>query len=82
MPGGELLEAQRNYAIGQLEAGVSVAKVASTLGCVRQTLYNLKHRSYNTNTTTSAPRIGRPSILTRRQHRRLLRVVKKFKKIQ
>ncbi len=32
-PRGELLEAQRGFAIEQLEAKVSIAKVAATLKC-------------------------------------------------
>ncbi len=82
MPRGELSEAQRGYAIGQVEAGVRTGKIAAALRCKRQTIQKLKRRSYNTYTTTSAPRMGRPPILTRRQHRRLLRVVKKFPKIE
>ena len=82
MPGGELSEAQRGYAIGQLEAGVRAGKVANTLGCSRRAIQKTKQRCNNTKTTTSATRMGRPAILTRREHRRLLRAVKKFPKIE
>ncbi len=38
MPRGELLEAQRGFAIGQLKASVLLTKVAATLRCKSRTL--------------------------------------------
>ncbi len=82
MPDGELSEEQRGYAMGQVDAGLSAGKVSKTLRCTPRAIQKLKRRCYNTNTTTSAYRTGRPPILNRRERRRLVRAAKKFPKIQ
>src|SRR4051794_18039487 len=82
MRGGELSEGQRGFAVGALSAGASKGEVADALGCSQSCVKRTKRRIMNTATTTSRPRMGRPPILTRRDHRRLARVIKKFPKIE
>ena len=80
--GGELSEAQRGFAAGALSSGTTKKEVADALHCSESCVKRTKRRILNTATTTSRPRMGRPPILTRRDHRRLARIVKKYPKIE
>ena len=79
---GELSEAQRVYALAQCEAGVSTAEVADVLGCSQRCIQKTIQRWNTTSSTTSRARMGRPPILTSRDHRRLLRIARKNPRIE
>ena len=82
MRGGELLEAQRGFAVGALLSGTTKKEVADALHCSESYVKRTKRCILNTATTTSRLRMGRPPILTRRDHRWLARIVKKYLKIE
>lgn len=64
-----LTSAQRNNAIGRLEAGESVTAVARHFGVSRQTITSLRQRFTTTNSVDDRPRSGRPRITTVAQDR-------------
>ena len=68
-----LLDAQRQQAIGRLDAGETPQQVALTFGVNVTTIYHLQHRFYATNSTDDLPRSGRPRVTTAAQDRRLRR---------
>ncbi len=82
MRGAQLSDAQRNYAMGQLDAGVKTKEVAETLRCQQRTIQKLKLHCNNTNNASATTRTGRPPVLNRRDFRRLSRIVKKYQKIE
>lgn len=55
---------ERGRAIGHLEAGVSVSRVARQFGVTRRTIHSLQRRFQTTQTTRDRPRTGRPRITT------------------
>ena len=55
---------ERGRALGQLEAGVSVSRVARMFNTSRNTIYSLNSRFGNTGETRDRPRTGRPRITT------------------
>jgi hypothetical protein len=77
MRGGELSEAQRVYCLAQVEVGVPTSKVAEALSCTQRYVQKTVARWKATSSTTSQVKMGRPSILTSRDHRRLQRIAKK-----
>ena len=82
MRGGELSEAQRGFAVGALLSRIIKKEVADALHCSESCVKRTKRRILNTATTTSRLRMGRLPILTRRDYRRLARIVKKYLKIK
>ena len=82
MPNGELSEAQRIFILAQAEGGCGTAEIADALGCSRRAIQKVIHRWKTDSTTTRRDRMGRPPKLTSRDHRRLLRIVKREPKIE
>lgn len=80
--GGELSEAQRIYCLAQVEAGVSTSKIAEALSCTQRCVQKTVARWKATSSTTSQARIGRPPILTSRDHRRLQRIARQNPQIE
>lgn len=68
-----LTSAQRNQAIGRLEAGHTAQAVANHFHVNVRTIYRLQERFRTTNTTDDRPRTGRPRVTTRRQDRHIVR---------
>ncbi|XP_067670865.1 uncharacterized protein [Haliotis asinina] len=68
-----LTSAQRNQAIGRLEAGHTAKAVANHFHVNVRTIYRLQERFRTTNTTDDRPRTGRPRVTTRRQDRHIVR---------
>ena len=77
MPGGELSEAQRVYILAQADADVSTREISETLGCTQRAVQKIIARWKSTTHHTRNDRMGRPPILTSRDHRRLLIIVKR-----
>ncbi len=82
MRGGELSERERGYVLGALDHGASTRTAAASLNCSQSCVKDTTKRFTTTHKTASRPRIGRPPVLTRREHRLLARIVKKHPKIQ
>ncbi|KAH6613018.1 hypothetical protein C7974DRAFT_405027 [Boeremia exigua] len=82
LPGGELSQRQRDYAIAALENGAQTKEVAKTLRCSRRTIQRTISRYNELKTNASRPRSGRPASLTRRQRRLLIRITRRYPKIQ
>ena len=82
MRGGELSEAQRIYCLAQVDAGVSSREVAIALSCTQRCVQKTVSRWKATSSITSQARIGRPAILTSRDHRRLQRIARKNPQIE
>ncbi|KAK7110266.1 hypothetical protein V1264_014168 [Littorina saxatilis] len=68
-----LTSAERERAIGRLEAGDTPEAVAATFQCYISTIYRLLQRFVITGSTTDAERIGRPRVTTPRQDRHIFR---------
>ena len=66
-----LTNAERERAVGRLEAGQSVSAVARTLGCSRQTIHNLRTRLKQTGAVADRPRPGHPLVTSRREDRQI-----------
>ena len=79
---GELSELQRVYILAQAEGGCKTSEIARSLGCSQRAVQKVIHRWETEGTYTKRDRIGRPSKITCRQHRRLLRVIKNSPKIE
>ena len=82
MRGGELSERERGYVLGALDHGASTRTAAASLNCSQSCVKDTTKRFTITHKTASRPRIGRPPVLTRREHQLLARIVKKHLKIQ
>jgi transposase len=82
MPGGELSEAQRIYVLAQAQGGCSTREIANRLGCTGRAVQKILHRWETDSTYTTHTRMGRPPILTSRDHRLLLWVIKRYPKIE
>ena len=82
MPGGELTEAQRIYCLAQVDAGARTSEIAANLGCSQRCVQKTIARWKDTSSNTTKARDGRPPVLTRRDHRRLLRIAKKNPQIE
>jgi transposase len=61
--------ADRNQAIGMLQAGMSRGEVAAHFQCHRSTISALVRRQRERNDVTDRPRSGRPCVTTARQDR-------------
>lgn len=75
---GELSENQRTYLIAKAQAGVRTKEIADDLGCSQSCVQKTIQRYNNTGSPASRPRMGRPRKITRRLHRWLLIMAKKF----
>ena len=64
-----LSEAQRNQAVGMLQAGSEVTDVSRHFGCSRQTIHNLMNMFTNNGSVGDIPRPGRPCTTTLRTDR-------------
>jgi transposase len=64
-----LMEAQRQNAIGRLQAGATQQAVANHFGVTRQTISNLWHRHNATGNIRDRPRSGRPRVTSAVQDR-------------
>lgn len=64
-----LTEAQRNNAIGRLEAGESQTAVATTFNVSQSTISRLWNRYRQHGSTCDLPRSGRPRVTTATQDR-------------
>lgn len=82
MPGGELSDAQRIYILAQAEGGCSTSEIATRLNCTRRAVNKIIHQWDTEGIYTKHDRIGRPPKLIYRDHRQLLRVIKKDPKIE
>ncbi|EMD58178.1 hypothetical protein COCSADRAFT_104551, partial [Bipolaris sorokiniana ND90Pr] len=82
MPGSELSDAQRIYILAQAEGGCSTSEIATRLSCTRRAVNKIIHQWDTEGTYTKHDRMGRPPKLTSRDHRQLLRAVKKDPKIE
>jgi transposase len=82
MPNGDLSEAERIYILAQWEGGCSARETSDALGCAQRTVQRVIQRFEADNTHEKRTRMGRPAKLTSRDHRRLLREVKKSPKIE
>ena len=80
--GGELSEAQRIYILAQAEAGCGAIEIATRLSCSRRAVLNVIHRWETEGSYARHDRTGRPPILTSRDRRQLLRIVKKNPQIE
>ena len=65
--------AERNIALGQLQAGVAVDQVATSFGVHRTTIQRLARRFQATGTANDRPRSGRPRCTTAAQDRLIIR---------
>jgi transposase len=77
MPRGELSEAQRVYILAQADANVSTREISKTLSCTQRAVQKIIARWKLTTYHTRNDRIGRLPILTSRDHRWLLIIVKR-----
>ena len=77
---GELSSAQRSYAMGQLEAGLSARKVALQLQCAASTITRLVKRYKDTNSVDAIPRSGAPKRLSDRDERAVVRLARRYPK--
>ncbi len=68
MRGGELSEGERGYVLGALDYEALARAVAASLNCSQSCVKDTKKRYTITHKLASRPRIGRPPILTRREH--------------
>lgn len=68
-----LTPAQRERAVGRLQAGDTPEAVAMTFNCHIATVYRLQHRFLATGTTADRHRSGRPLVTTPRQDRYIFR---------
>ena len=64
-----LNESDRNRAIGQLEAGVTISEVARRFNVQRRVIRNLRTRFEQTGSTNDLPRTGRPRVTTPKEDR-------------
>ena len=64
-----LNESDRNRAIGQLEAGVTISEVARRFNVQRRVIRNLRTRFEQTGSTNDLPRTGRPRVTTPEEDR-------------
>ena len=60
---------ERGWALGYLEAGVSISRVARMFHVTRRTLYMLTETFNLTGTTQDRPRMGRPRVTTHAEDR-------------
>ncbi|XP_014551790.1 hypothetical protein COCVIDRAFT_111978 [Bipolaris victoriae FI3] len=82
MPNGDLSEAERIYILTQWEGGYSARETSNALGCAQRTVQRVIQRFKADNTYEKRTRICRLAKLTSRDHRQLLREVKKSLKIK
>ncbi|KAF1828815.1 hypothetical protein BDW02DRAFT_537484, partial [Decorospora gaudefroyi] len=82
MRNGELSVHQRDYILAQCEAGCSTKEIATAMFCSQRTIQKTIQRWNTTSTNNSRPRAGRPPILSWRDRRLLLRIAKKYPKIE
>jgi len=61
-----LSEAERNRAVGMLQAGVPVVDVSRTFNCSRTTIHQLARRFRETDNVRDRPRSGRPRATSQR----------------
>ena len=80
--GVELSDAQRVFALAQLEASVTTKEIAATLGCSSRCIQKTVTRWKETSSTTSRRRMGRPPVLNSRDHRRLHRLARRYPKLE
>ena len=66
-----LTNAERERAVGRLEAGQSGSAVARTLRCSRQTIHNLRTRVQQTGAVANCLRPGHPLVTSRREDRQI-----------
>jgi transposase len=78
----ELSSEARAGIIAKHEAGVSNKDLAAEFRCNPRTIYNTLKRWKLHNTTKSKDRPGRPDVLTRREKRNIIRIVRKAPKLE
>jgi transposase len=78
----ELSSEARSAIIAKHEAGVSNKDLVAEFRCSDKTIYNTLKRWKLHNTTHSLDRTGRPEILTRREKRDIIRIVRKTPKLE
>src|ERR1700733_4109482 len=72
---------QRAAICAAVAAGQSPTVVAKAFNCCRATIYNTLNRRANHENFESRPRVGRPKVLTPREERQILRLVRRFPKM-
>ena len=77
MRGGELSLEQRTFILAQVEAGAKTREIAGSLGCSISCVNKTIQRWKTTGSNASRSRMGTPTKLTRRDHRKLSRAAKK-----
>jgi len=82
MRGGKLSIRQRDYCLSLFEAGCSTREIANALGCSQRCVQKTLQRWKSTNSNSSRPRAGRPHVLTARDVRKVLRLAKRFPKVE
>ena len=78
----ELSERQRDCIIAAIEAGAATREVAALYNTTQRTVQRILKRWETTGSTTTKPRSGRPSTLSHRERRKILRIVRKYPKIR
>lgn len=68
-----LTKVERERALGMKAAGISADEIAATFQVHRSTIFRLIKRFRNTGSTADIPRPGRPSLLTARTQRQVVR---------
>ena len=79
--GPNMSPAERNIAIGMLNAGCTASEVANACGRAESTIRRLRAKVTTTGTTQDKPRSGRPQILSRHARKLVYRAVRKNPKI-
>ena len=67
-----LLEAERNRAIGMLQAGASAVDVSRLFNCSRNTVHELVRRFRLTGNVHDRPRSGRPRVTSQQDDRHIV----------